>query len=311
MLNLNQVTKLQKTGIFGKKRAVLKDISLKFEAGGFYHIVGPVGCGKSTLAAILAGFISPDSGDLTWHDQRHSKSSFGYVPEEIVLPTLMKVVHCLRYYQSLRQGLDSSSAEMWSAESLMRRLGISDFAHSFLSQASVTVKRRLQLAIALVGAPQVIILDEPFYGFDDHTRRESIAILKELKLKGSLIIALSGELREFDELVDQKIVLQHGRIVYRSGQAEDIQDATSAYELELSGINQEMLNRLIEKRKLPSAHSVFQSGFQQRLRFADYEQALLWLSASVSEGIVVTQFEEIEPDLASQINAMTKTEVMK
>jgi ABC-2 type transport system ATP-binding protein len=308
MLYLNQVSKQQKLGVFSKKRAILKDISIKFDAGKLYHIVGPVGCGKSSLASILAGLSQPDSGKLGWSDPKQSKPSFGYIPEEIVLPPLMRVANCLQYFQSLRVGSGSKSDAAWSAPTLMKRLGIVEFGQTQLNQASVTIKRRLQLAIALVGAPQVLLMDEPFYGFDDHTKRESMALLKELKLKGSLIIALSGELREFDELCDQKIILQHGRVVYRSGETEGTLDATSAYELELSGLNQEMLNRLIKDRKLPAALSTFQSGYQQRLRFGDYEQALVWLNAAVSEGIVVTQFEEIEPDLATQINAMTKSE---
>jgi NitT/TauT family transport system ATP-binding protein len=150
---------------------VLHDCSFEIEPHKLTVLMGPSGCGKSTLAYLLAGYMSPDSGSLTIDGAVIEKAGPDrlLVFQEAALWPWMSVIENVMFGPLARRQMSRAQARQ-AALALLRKFGLSDFADRYPSQLSGGMKRRAELAQALINSPKVMILDEPFRGLDVMTR---------------------------------------------------------------------------------------------------------------------------------------------
>ena len=187
---------------------VLHDVTLTVDSGEAMALLGANGAGKTTLLRIIANLLQPDSGQvlfcdhpLTHNDMRH----IGYLPEERGLYRQMRAGEQAMYLLRLK-GLSKKEAEAASRQ-WFARLGMEPWWHRPVGKLSKGMQQRLQFGVSVAHSPRLLILDEPFSGFDE----ENTAMLKRevltLKDSGTAIIISTHNLQAASELCDKEVRL--------------------------------------------------------------------------------------------------------
>ena len=208
---------------FGEK-TVLNGVDLSVPTGTVFALLGPNGAGKTTTVRILSSLIAADGGRVSVadHDLAEApeavRAAIGVTGQFSAVDNLLTARENLILMADLyRLGRRSGRAR---ATELLERFGLTDLADKPLSTYSGGLRRRLDLAMTLVGDPRVIFLDEPTTGLDPRSRRELWAIVRELVAGGVTILLTTQYLEEADQLADRIAVLDGGRIVAEGTAAE-------------------------------------------------------------------------------------------
>jgi ABC-2 type transport system ATP-binding protein len=203
---------------------VLDGVDLTVPEGTIFALLGPNGAGKTTMVRILSTLIRADGGDIQvgGHDVADDpdavRSLIGVTGQFSAVDNLLTGQENLRLMADLRHlGRDAGRRRV--AE-LLERFELTDAANKPLSTYSGGMRRRLDLAMTLVGNPRVIFLDEPTAGLDPRSRRTMWQIIRELVADGVTILLTTQYLEEADQLADQVAVLDNGRIVAEGTPAE-------------------------------------------------------------------------------------------
>jgi ABC-2 type transport system ATP-binding protein len=203
---------------------VLDGVDLEVEAGTVMALLGPNGAGKTTAVNILSTLVRPDAGtalvcgcDVTV-DAAGVRSAIGLTGQFSAVDGLLTGHENLMLMGRLRH-LGESAAKARAAE-LLEQFDLVDAARKPLATYSGGMKRRLDLAMTLVSAPQVIFLDEPTTGLDPRSRRAMWDIVRGLVTEGTTVLLTTQYLDEADELADRIAVLDGGRIVANGTPAE-------------------------------------------------------------------------------------------
>ncbi|WP_138751343.1 ABC transporter ATP-binding protein [Paenibacillus sinopodophylli] len=207
-----QVKALQKSY---KQHQVLKDVNLEVEKGSIFALLGSNGAGKTTVVKILSTLLQPDSGSITVNgfdvtlSPDHVRQAisltgqFAAVDEILTGRENLIMIAKLRYLQNPRQ----------VADDLLRRFGLTEAADRKASTYSGGMRRRLDIALSLVGKPQIVFLDEPTTGLDPEARIEVWKMVKELAAGGTTIFLTTQYLEEAEQLADRIAILHEGRII--------------------------------------------------------------------------------------------------
>jgi NitT/TauT family transport system ATP-binding protein len=150
---------------------VLKDVSFQLEAGALTVLMGPSGCGKTTLACMLAGYLPPDAGTLAIEGRPITEAG----PDRIMVFQETALWHWMTVLDNVMFGPRASGAmsapqARGKALELLERFGLRDFKDRYPGQLSGGMRRRVELAQAMINNPKLMILDEPFRGLDVMTR---------------------------------------------------------------------------------------------------------------------------------------------
>ena len=201
---------------FGHIRA-LRGIDLELERGEVLALLGPNGAGKSTAVAILLGLRTPDSGRawLAGRDPRDptARAAVGVVLQEVAFPPTLRV----------RETVDLVRAHFprpRSAHEALDRLGLTSLAGRQGAGLSGGEARRLAVALALAGNPEVLFLDEPTTGMDAPARRSLLRDLAAFAARGGAVLLTTQQLSEAEEIATRVVVLTGGRIVAEGSVAE-------------------------------------------------------------------------------------------
>jgi ABC-2 type transport system ATP-binding protein len=224
---------------------VLKDVSKRFgdvvaldgatfeaRPGRILGFLGPNGAGKTTAMRCIFGLSRPDSGSIEWNGQPISgdqRLRFGYMPEERGLYPKMKVREELVHFAHL-SGLGSGSED--AADQWLRRLGLAGRAHSRVEQLSHGNQQRLQVAVALVHDPELLVLDEPFAGLDPLGTESLAGVLHELAEGGVAVIFSSHQLDLVEDICEDVAIIDHGKVVL-TGDLDDLRSAAQVRRLEV------------------------------------------------------------------------------
>lgn len=193
----------------GASRPVFSDFSLSVEQGSLTGLVGPNGAGKTTLLYMMAGLLKPDAGFVVTHVRK--KHSLGYVPQETALfPSLSALENLLFFGRAY--GLGHREA-LHSARKILERFELAEAAQKPLRTFSGGMKKRVNLAAAVVHKPEILFLDEPTAGIDIHSRMVVNGYLRELNSQGVTILYTSHHLRETEWLCARIIILDEGRVI--------------------------------------------------------------------------------------------------
>ena len=202
---------------------VLDDVDLTVPQGTIFALLGPNGAGKTTMVRILSTLIRADSGEshVCGHDVDRDadavRAVIGVTGQFSAVDNLLTGAENLQLMADLRHLGRQGPARV--AE-LLERFELTDAADKPLATYSGGMRRRLDLAMTLVGKPIVIFLDEPTTGLDPRSRRTMWQIIRELVADGVTIFLTTQYLEEADRLADQVAVLDRGRIVAQGTPAE-------------------------------------------------------------------------------------------
>jgi ABC-2 type transport system ATP-binding protein len=192
----------------------LDDLSFQVPVGEVVGFLGPNGAGKTTAMRAAFGLIRLDSGMVRWNGEpvdRVASRRFGYMPEERGLYPGMVISEQLQYLARLH-GLSLADARAATAHWL-QRLGVADRAGSKVEQLSLGNQQRVQLAAALVHAPDLLILDEPLSGLDPVGIDEVSAVLTEQAADGRGVLLSSHQLDLVEDVCSSVVIIDHGRLV--------------------------------------------------------------------------------------------------
>ena len=202
---------------------VLKGVDFEVEKDSIFALLGSNGAGKTTIIKILATLLKPDGGTAFVNgfevvskddDVRQSISltgQFAAVDEMLTGRENLVMIARLRHLHDPRQ----------VAEDMLKRFGLTDAADRRVSTYSGGMRRRLDLAMSLVGKPRLIFLDEPTNGLDPEARIEVWKIVKELAEGGTTVFLTTQYLEEAEQLADRIAILHEGRII-ANGTLEDL-----------------------------------------------------------------------------------------
>lgn len=205
---------------FGKQQ-VLKDISLEIPSGQVLGLLGPNGAGKSTLMKILIGLWKPDAGSV------EAPSNIGYLPENNPLYEDMYVVEYLLFMARITMRDASAKEQKERVENLIERVGLTPERHKHIRALSKGYRQRVGLAQALIGDPDLLILDEPTTGLDPNQLVDIRNLIRQIG-KDRTVILSTHIMQEVREMCDRVVVLSQGGI--QADQAtEDITDLETLF----------------------------------------------------------------------------------
>lgn len=200
---------------YGEHTAV-DHISFQIEKGKIYGFLGPNGAGKSTTMNMITGYIASTEGSIIidGHDildePEEAKKCIGYLPEQPPLYFDMTVLEYLKFAADLKKIPKAKKSAM--IEEVMEEVKIADMKNRLIKNLSKGYRQRVGLAQAILGYPEVIILDEPTVGLDPKQIIEIRSLIKSLKKKHTVILS-SHILSEVSAICDYVLIISHGRLV--------------------------------------------------------------------------------------------------
>ncbi len=208
MLTFERITKR-----YGDVTA-LDGASLSVAPGRMVGFLGPNGSGKTTAMRSIFGLVRLDDGQVRWNGQpidRVVTRRFGYMPEARGLYPRMKVREQVEYFASLHgvaRGDARKQADRW-----LSRLGLEDRAESRLDTLSHGNQQRVQLAVSLAFESDLLVLDEPFSGLDPIAVLTMGSVIREEAERGAGVLFSSHQLDLVEELCEDVVIIDHGRVV--------------------------------------------------------------------------------------------------
>ena len=211
MLQADQLTKA-----YGS-RTVVAAVSLNVTAGEIIGLLGPNGAGKTTTISMLCGLTPADSGTVVINgksmrdDINAAKQRIGLVPQDIALYETLSAMRNLETFGAL-YGLSGSLLKR-RAGAALEMVGLADRALDKPATFSGGMKRRLNIACALVHDPDILLLDEPTVGIDPQSRNAIFDNLESLKARGKALIYTTHYMEEVERLCDRVVIMDHGQVI--------------------------------------------------------------------------------------------------
>ncbi|MFZ2456221.1 MAG: ATP-binding cassette domain-containing protein [Candidatus Altiarchaeia archaeon] len=193
-------------------KQVLDGISFCVEKGELFGLMGPNGAGKTTMIRIILDILNPDAGKFELFGAAFNESikeRIGYLPEEGGLYRKTSVYGCIRYFADLK-GRPVSDAEI---DSWLKRMSLFEYREKNVGELSKGLHRKLQFIIAVIHKPDLLIVDEPFYGLDPINKMQIEGLIKELKNGGMTIIMSTHQMDEVEKMCDRILLINKGRTV--------------------------------------------------------------------------------------------------
>jgi ABC-type multidrug transport system ATPase subunit len=213
------ISRLTKT--YGKKVYALRGVDLEIGAG-MFGLVGPNGAGKTTLMRILAGILRPTSGKVsilgqdptTTRGKLAIKSILGYLPQELGLYPDLTVVEFLEYVSLLKGVADKFERQKQLAE-VLELVGLATETRRKMRTLSGGMKRRVGIAQALLGSPQLLIVDEPTAGLDPEERVRMRNLLAEMAGQRTVILS-THIIEDVSQSCHDLAVIDQGRVIFHA-----------------------------------------------------------------------------------------------
>ena len=210
---------IQISGLFKSYGDVhaLCGVDMTIDQGEFFGMLGPNGAGKTTTINILTGLVFNDRGSTqvfgrdTVTDYRFTRSKIGIAAQELSIDWFFPIERLL-YFQAGYYGIAPKKAKS-NIDNLLKRLGLDKKRDSRLRQLSGGMKRRFQLAKALVHDPDIIILDEPTAGIDVELRRDLWQYLRDLHSAGKTILLTTHYIEEAELLCEKVAIIDQGKVL--------------------------------------------------------------------------------------------------
>jgi ABC-2 type transport system ATP-binding protein len=204
----------------------LEGCSLQVRRGQVVGFLGPNGAGKTTTMRAVLGVVAVDEGSITWDGEPLTaahRRRIGYLPQERGLYPGMKVGEQLRYFAAI-SGIDDAEAAR-RAQWWLERLGLAGRCDSQLKDLSAGNQQRVQLAVALIHRPELLVLDEPFAGLDPTGVADMRAVLDDAAEGGAAVLFSSHQLDLVEDICRDVVVISRGRTI-AAGAVDDLRAAS-------------------------------------------------------------------------------------
>lgn len=211
VLRIQNISKTYSNGV-----EALKDVTLDIHAG-MYGLLGPNGAGKSTLMRILATLQDPDVGEISFmgidviNQKEELRKTLGYLPQEFGLYPKAKAEDLLDYFAVLK-GITNKDRRKQLTESLLKQTNLWEKRKQKVGGFSGGMKQRFGVAIALLGNPRLVIVDEPTAGLDPGERVRFLNLLSELG-ENSVVILSTHIVEDVSELCTKMAIINEGKIL--------------------------------------------------------------------------------------------------
>lgn len=251
-----EVTDLTKK--YGNHVAV-DHLSFKVEKGQIYGFLGPNGAGKSTTMNMLTGYLAATEGKVTINgkdiqkEPEEARKSIGYLPELPPLYTEMTVAEYLKFVAELKKVPRQERGRQ--IEEVMEMTRITDMSGRLIKNLSKGYRQRVGLAQAILGYPEVIILDEPTVGLDPKQIIEIRDLIKRLGETHTIILS-SHILSEVSAVCDHIMIIAHGKLVASDSPEglERLMSGSGELKLEVKGDSEQILNILNALEQVEAVH---------------------------------------------------------
>ncbi len=198
-------------------RVAVQGISFTIARGECVGLLGPNGAGKTSTLAMIAGIVRPDGGTLRFADAQSGadfialKRRVGLVPQDLALFDELSAWANLQLFGGL-YSLDAATLRT-RADGALQLVGLADRQRDRVKSFSGGMKRRLNIAGALLHDPDLILLDEPTVGVDPQSRNAIFDNLEQLKARGKTLLYTTHYMEEAERLCDRVLIMDHGRVL--------------------------------------------------------------------------------------------------
>ena len=212
------------TKSFGQTCAV-NNLSMDIPRGSMFGFVGPNGAGKTTTLSMVTGLLAPDAGQIwvnninVWENLSSIKARIGVLPDRLRLFDRLSGQELLTYTGLLR-GMDKATVAARSLD-LLQALGLADDAHKAVADYSAGMTKKIGLACAVIHAPDLLVLDEPFEAIDPVSARVIADILTGFAREGGTVILSSHVMDTVQRLCDRVAIIARGMLL-ATGPVEDV-----------------------------------------------------------------------------------------
>lgn len=217
-----------------KGKAAVKGVNLYMEAGEAVGLLGPNGAGKSTTISMISTLLKPTSGDVRLNGKSVTKDPgsirrvLGMVPQEIALYEELSAYENLKFFGRI-YGLSGRALEQ-SIGQVLEMVGLTDRQKEVVKTYSGGMKRRVNIAAAMLHEPEILIMDEPTVGIDPQSRSHILEMVRKLnKEKGVAVLYTSHYMEEVERLCDRVYLMDHGKVI-AAGTAEELKSILSSEE---------------------------------------------------------------------------------
>ena len=265
--------------VYKNGKQALNDINLEIE-NGMFGLLGPNGAGKSSLMRILVTLMKPSSGSVRINgldlqkNRREIRKMLGYLPQDFRFFTKLKTWEFLDYAAGL-SGMKSKKQRLLKVDEWLDKVGLFDVRERSANKLSGGMKRRLGIAQALIGDPQIIIVDEPTTGLDPEERIRFRNILSEISQQDVIIILSTHIIGDISSVCNNLALLNNGKLHFNGSPPELIKKARGhVWQINTSGFEYEMLK---EKYAVTSTIPTI-NGWEVQLVGNEIELEMQWQS---------------------------------
>ena len=274
-----------------KNVTAVNDISFQVEPGKIFGLLGPNGAGKTTTIRIILNIIKPTSGIVSFESKPITNefvNDLGYLPEERGLYKKSTVINVINYFASLKnlsKNEISKKADYW-----LDKLGIANYRDNNIEELSKGNQQKVQFVTAIIHDPKLLILDEPFSGFDPINQQLIRETILSFVNSGKVVILSTHQMDTAEKLCSDILLLNKGKEVCKGNLTKIKQDfGTNNVKIEFEG-NASFLSSLPEVKSVDLYGVYAEVHLKKEVKRAEFLR-------KISDKLLINQFSVIEPTL--------------
>ena len=248
VLSIRKLTKTYRPGLFEKDVEILRGLDLEVERGEVFGFLGPNGAGKTTTIKAITGIVRPDSGEIRIDGEPHTRLSakrkIGFMPESPYFYNHLTGREYLRFAADLL-GLERDGLEARIAE-LLTQVGMEDRVDRPMRTFSKGMLQRLGLAQALLGRPQLLVLDEPMSGLDPVGRRDVRDLILAERERGTTVFFSTHIIPDVETVCDRIAILAEGTVRATGSVRDLVAHEAESYEATFVGLDPQQLTTRVQ-----------------------------------------------------------------